>query len=82
MTLSKGPVSFPGFDGYVFRNPASTVEASEHRLFQTTLSGEGKAEAAFDLPAAKDAPGLLQAFLVTSVLENGGDESFTTQTIP
>ena len=82
MTLSKGPVSFPGFDGYVFRNPASTFEASEHRLFQTTLSGEGKAEAAFDLPAAKDAPGLLQAFLVTSVLENGGDESFTTQTIP
>ena len=82
MTLSKGPVSFPGFEGYVFRNPASTFEASEHTLFQTTLSGEGTADTAFDLPAAKDAPGLLQAFIVTSVLENGGDESFTTQTIP
>ena len=82
MTLSKGPVTFPGFEGFVFRNPASTFEASEHALFQTTLSGEGKAETAFDLPAAKDAPGLLQAFIVTSVLENGGDESFTTQTVP
>ena len=82
MTLSKGPSSFPGFDGYVFRNPASTFEVSEHRLFETVLSGEGEAEAAFDLPSAKDAPGLLQAFIVTSVLENGGDESFTTQTVP
>ena len=82
MTLSKGPVSFPGFDGYVFRNPASTFEASEHELFKTTLSDKGTADAAFDLPAAKDAPGLLQAFVVTSVFESGGDESFTTQTLP
>ena len=82
MTLSKGPASFPGFDGFVFRNPASTFEASEHDLFQTTLSAQGTADAAFDLPAAQDAPGLLQAFVVTSVLESGGDESFTTQTLP
>ena len=82
MTLSKGPVSFPGFDGYVFRNPASTFEASEHPLFQTVLDGDGTADAAFTLPPAQDAPGLLQAFIVTSVLENGGDESFTTQTMP
>ena len=82
MTLSKGPVSFPGFDGYVFRNPASTFEASEHDLFKVTLSDKGTADATFDLPAAKDAPGLLQAFVVTSVFESGGDESFTTQTLP
>ena len=81
MTLSKGPSTFPGFAGYTFRNPASTFEASEHQLFETTLAGDGTAETAFDLPAAKDAPGLLQAFIVTSVLEGGGDESFTTQTV-
>ncbi len=82
MTLSKGPASFKGFDGYIFRNPASSFETSEHPLFETTLSDEGTAETAFDLPAAQDAPGLLSAFIVTSVLENGGDESFTTQTVP
>ena len=82
MTLSKGPSTFKGFDGYIFRNPASTFEASEHPLFDTTLSGDGTAETAFNLPAAQDAPGMLQAFIVTSVLEGGGDESFTTQTIP
>ena len=82
MTLSKGSSTFKGFDGYIFRNPASSFESSEMPLFQTTLDNEGVAETAFDLPAAKDAPGLLQAFIVTSVLESGGDESFTTQTVP
>ena len=82
MTLSKGPATFKGFDGYTFRNPASEFETSEYALFETTLDGDGTAETAFNLPAAKDAPGLLQAFIVTSVLESGGDESFTTQTVP
>ena len=82
MTLSKGPASFKGFDGYTFRNPASSFESSEMPLFETTLDGEGTAETAFNLPAAQDAPGMLQAFIVTSVLESGGDESFTTQTVP
>ena len=82
MTLSKGPVTFKGFEGYTFRNPAASFESNEYPLFETTLDGDGVAETAFDLPAAKDAPGLLQAFIVTSVLESGGDESFTTQTVP
>ncbi len=82
MTLSKGPATFKGFDGYTFRNPASEFESSEFSLFETTLDGDGNAETAFNLPAAQDAPGMLQAFIVTSVLESGGDESFTTQTVP
>ena len=82
MTLSKAPGTFKGFEGYTFRNPASEFETSEFSLFETTLDGNGTAEVAFNLPAAKDAPGLLQAFIVTSVLESGGDESFTTQTVP
>ena len=82
MTLTRGASSFPGFPGYLFRSPLSTFEASEHPLFETVLSEDGLADAAFNLPGAQDAPGLLQAFIVTSVLENGGDESFTTQTVP
>ena len=82
MTLSKAPATFKGFDGYTFRNPASSFENSEYSLFDTTLDGNGYSEVAFNLPAAQDAPGLLQAFIVTSVLESGGDESFTTQTVP
>ena len=81
MTLGKGPSTFKGFEGYTFRNPAAAFETSEHELFKTVLSPDGTAEPAFDLPAAKDAPGLLSAFIVTSVEEGGGDESFTTQTV-
>ena len=82
MTLSKGASSFKGYDGYIFRNPAAAFEASEHELFNTVLAADGTADPAFNLPAAKDAPGMLSAFIVTSVEESGGDESFTTQTIP
>lgn len=82
MTLGKGSGTFKGFEGYIFRNPASVFEASEHPLFETTLSAGGTAQPSFQLPAAKDAPGLLSAFIVTSVQEGGGDESFTTQTVP
>ena len=82
MTLAKGGSSFPGYDGYLFRNPLSTFEASEHSLFDTVLSEDGMADVSFNLPGAQDAPGMLQALIVTSVLESGGDESFTTQTVP
>ena len=82
MTLTRGASSFPGFEGYVFRNPASSFETSEHSLFETVLSEDGMADAAFNLPGAQDAPGMLQALIVTSVLESGGDESFSTQTVP
>ena len=81
MTLGKGPSTFKGFEGYTFRNPTAAFETSEHELFHTVLSPDGTAEPAFDLPAAQDAPGLLSAFIVTSVEEGGGDESFTTQTV-
>ena len=82
LTLSQGAATFPGFAGYVFRNPAATFTRSEHALFQTRLDAGGKASVTLDLPAAADAPGLLNAFIVTSVEEDGGDESFTTTTLP
>ncbi len=81
MTLGKGPATFKGFEGYTFRNPAASFETSEHELFKTVLSPDGTAEPAFNLPTAQDAPGMLQAFIVTSVEEGGGDESFSTQTV-
>ena len=81
MTLSKASGTFKGFNGYIFRNPLSSFTTSEHELFNVTLSSGGTAEPTINLPDAEDAPGLLSAFIVTSVMENGGDESFTTQTL-
>ncbi|MBO4500287.1 MAG: alpha-2-macroglobulin [Bacteroidaceae bacterium] len=82
MTLKRSSSSFPGFEDYRFTSPSSEFSSSETELFSTTLNQEGKSDVVFKLPSASDAPGMLNAFIVTSVQEAGGDESFTTATIP
>ena len=82
MTLSKlygNP--FKGFEKYTFNNPAANFSNSEWILYKTRLSGKGENSVNLKMPAANDAPGMLQAFIVTSVEEPGGDESFTTETV-
>ena len=73
---------FQGFEEYSFNNPASQFQEAQTELFSTWLDGNGSAKAHLALPEAPDAPGMLQAFVVTSVEEKGGEESFTTQTLP
>ena len=83
MTLRKAPgATFKGFEKYTFFQPSGAFSADEQELFKGRLDGNGNYNARVELPAAKNAPGMLQAFVVTSVEEPGGDESFTTETIP
>ena len=82
MTLSSRMTTFQGFDGYIFRNPASTFARSETELYRTKLDENGEATVEVSLPDAENAPGMLTAFVVSTVEENGGDESFTTATLP
>ena len=83
MTLRRASaMPFKGFEKYTFVNPASSFKSSEAELFKGRLSGAGELNAIVNLPAAEDAPGMLQAGIVTSVQENGGDESFTTAVVP
>ena len=73
---------FQGFEAYTFNNPASKFQEAQAELFSTWLDGNGSAKPQLTLPEAQDAPGMLEAFVITSVEEKGGDESFTTQTLP
>ena len=73
---------FPEFKDYSFDNPASQFQEAQSDLFDTWLDGNGTARVQLSLPEATQAPGMLEAFVVTSVDEKGGDESFTTQTLP
>ena len=83
MTLWKTTDSpFKGFEEYSFNNPSSNFSKAEYQLYKTTLDSYGKGSARVVLPDAEEAPGMLRAFIVTSVAEPGGDESFTTETIP
>ena len=82
MTLRKAGTPFKGFEKYSFYNPASKFTTAEYILYKSRLDGTGNAAVQVKFPAAEGAPGLLQAFVVTSVEEPGGDESFTTETLP
>ena len=73
---------FQEFKDYSFDNPASQFQEARSDLFDTWLDGNGQARVQLTLPEAAHAPGMLEAFVVTSVDEKGGDESFTTQTLP
>ena len=82
MTLRKASIPFKGFEKYCFNNPASNFSAAEYVVFKSRLDGSGNTAVQVKFPEAEGAPGLLQAFVVTSVEEPGGDESFTTETLP
>ena len=83
MTLRKGSGSpFAGFEKYTFTDPSSNFSSAEYTLYNAKLSSSGESSVQVDLPAAEGAPGMLSAFIVTSVTEPGGDESFTTETLP
>lgn len=82
LVLSDTEATLPGFDGYVFHSPLADFERSTHDLFSLKLDAAGEGSARLQLPAATGAPGLLSAFITTSVMEEGGDESFTTMTLP
>ena len=80
MTLHKFSGSpFAGFEKYSFSDPSVNFSTVETGLFKGRLGGVGTADVQVTLPAAEGAPGMLKAFIVTSVGEPGGDESFTTE---
>lgn len=83
MTLRKASgASFKGFEKYSFTAPGSKFTSADYVLYEKRLSGSGDLSVAVKMPEASGAPGMLQAFIVTSVQEAGGDESFTTVTVP
>ena len=82
MTLSPGRGTFKGFEGYVFHNPLSSFSGSRTELFDMRLDSGGRASAEVEMPAAQDAPGMMTADIVCSVLENGGDSSYGTLQMP
>ena len=81
MTLTSAGTHFKGYDGYTFLDPTKEFTSSETRIIDTRLDGKGSARLGIDLPKAQDAPGLLNATIVCSVEEPGGDASFTPVTL-
>ncbi len=83
-TLSLKPGSsspFKGYEDYIFSNPLSEYKGSEGEFFSTRLDSRGKATVKVEVPAVKDAPGLLKATVATRVVEPGGGESIVSQSV-
>lgn len=82
MTLKPGQSSFKGLEGYRFIDPASSFESYSKDLLDVRLNQDGKAQSTVTLPRVQNAPGMLTANILCSVMEDGGDESYTTLTMP
>lgn len=82
MSLSKVNTQFKNYGQYIFNNPATDFTTIKTDVFNGTLDAEGKTAFMLKLPAAADAPGMLNANFTTRVFEPGGDASIYTQSIP
>lgn len=82
MTLGKGRSGFDGYEKYTFNNPVSRFSASSYKVMSGKLGADGTLSAKMNMPVAEHAPGMLSATLLTRIAEPGGDESFTTVTMP
>ncbi|MGM9737920.1 MAG: alpha-2-macroglobulin family protein [Candidatus Cryptobacteroides sp.] len=81
MTLWQKTDAFKGFGGYSFSDPSSSFKPYTFELFSTRLGQDGTANVAATLPKVPEAPGMLEGDIVYSVEEEGGDESFVTETV-
>ncbi len=82
MTLTPGSKTFTGYDGYTFSDPASSFTSMDIDLLDSRLDNAGTVTARVNLPKIPQAPGMLKANVLGSVVEEGGDESYSTLTLP
>lgn len=82
MSLSKVNTQFKNYGQYIFNDPAMDFTTIKTDVFDGILNAEGKAGVTLKVPAATNAPGMLNATFTTRVFEPGGDASIYTQSIP
>ena len=69
MSLSKVNTQFKNYGQYIFNNPATDFTTIKTNVFDGMLSAEGRAGVTLKLPAAINAPGMLNASFTTRVFE-------------
>ena len=82
MSLSKVNTQFKNYGQYIFNDPATDFTTIKTDVFDGILNAEGKAGVTLKVPAATNAPGMLNVTFTTRVFEPGGDASIYTQSIP
>ncbi len=72
MTLHQVRNGFKGYPGYTFDDPSRNIDAPTEEIFEGTLDSQGQADFSYTFPRMKEAPGQLQARLLTRVFEKSG----------
>lgn len=80
--LRSGETAFEGYSGFVFDDPARSIESQPSTVFDGMLDGEGKARLQFRLAGRQPMPGKLTANFKTRVFERGGDFSTDARSLP
>ena len=80
--VDKVNTQFKNYGQYIFNDPATDFTTIKTDVFDGILNAEGKAGVTLKVPAATNAPGMLNATFTTRVFEPGGDASIYTQSIP
>ena len=82
MTLSKVNTQFKNYNQYIFNNPATDFTTMKSDVFSGVLDEKGMVGFTINLPAATQAPGMLNATFIARVFEPGGDASIYTHSVP
>lgn len=82
MTLSKVNTQFKNYSQYIFNNPATDFTTMKSDVFNGVLDEKGMVGFSINLPAATQAPGMLNATFIARVFEPGGDASIYTHSVP
>ncbi|MDR1722506.1 MAG: alpha-2-macroglobulin [Tannerella sp.] len=82
LVLSRVTTQFKGYEKYTFNNPATQFTLSRTEVFDGRLNDLGDARFEMPLPAAANAPGMLNANITCRVFEAGGNASIFTKAVP
>jgi alpha-2-macroglobulin len=81
LTLESTKTTFSKHNDYSFDDPAKVFHADEKTIFTGKLDGEGNATVSPSINVKTEAPGMLSAFFITKVFEEGGGFSIDRKVI-
>ena len=75
VTVNQTTTKFKGFDGYAFDDPLKSYHADMQTVYDGKLNETGETSFETGIAIGNEAPGMLNAFFVTKVFEEGGSFS-------
>jgi uncharacterized protein YfaS (alpha-2-macroglobulin family) len=82
VTLVQTETTFSRYPDFQFDDPARSFSSEELTIFKDWLNQEGNATFSTDISVSTASPGMLKAYFITRVFEEGGEFSIDRFSIP